>query len=616
MSKRIGLASSFAAGLLLGGCAATQPNIDPAHAGNVQLKTALAQGVSEPTFDLNGHDVSASVRAGFIEAFDQELKGAGIRVVPNGVPVTVTVQEYSARSNLARAMLGMLSGSDHIKAKVTIGDASFDVEDTARTAYNGIGAVAENVGIEAANGVAKLAGQRGRYERATAAELAAHQPWESAPREATVDPITGDFARVIYKSSGMPMAVAFSTGSSGQACEAFQPVGTVADSGRGVLLAGVARLEEALNKSVAKVDPYLSREVAGGVVLRVRGRVGEDHVSRYAPYSCGPIAGSFTPEKGRTYVVDFDMNGTQTCSEHVTDITDVDHPAHVDVEPDECTRTAQARTDKTPNPLELLHKKALEAAKQEEASAQTPAQKAEALNTEASALDSLGRSQEALTVIDQALTLAQPSLNNKLLATKAGILFALDRPQAALDVLAPQLEQARKRAQGQSDSQRAATLGEFNEAFIDATFAHLQLEQWREAISTLADSQAPAEGASFDAYKGLLYRYIMARAQDRSLADARLERLASEAADHDKGRYGALLRMWRGEDAAKEIAASVVAMTGADEEDAFAEALFYRAAYVKFVKGSPDGARALLGSLNRLAPYGSIEWVYGRRVLQ
>ncbi|MGH8782191.1 hypothetical protein [Paraburkholderia sp.] len=158
MKSTILSAATLAAVALLAGCAATQPTIDSAHAGNAQLQTALAGGIAEPTVDTNGHEVSAAVRAGLIDAFDQQAQKAGVKVVPTGTPVKITMQEYSTRSNVARFMLGVLSGRDHIKATVAVGEATFDVEDSAHSAINGIDVVAEDVGIEAANGVAKLAG--------------------------------------------------------------------------------------------------------------------------------------------------------------------------------------------------------------------------------------------------------------------------------------------------------------------------------------------------------------------------------------------------------------------------------------------------------------------------
>jgi len=47
-----------------------------------------------------------------------------------------------------------------------------------------------------------------------------------------------------------------------------------------------------------------------------------------------------------------------------------------------------------------------------------------------------------------------------------------------------------------------------------------------------------------------------------------------------------------------------------------AEASFYSAAYSKFVKGDDVKSRQILDAMHQLAPYGSIEWIYGKRVLQ
>ncbi|ALP66018.1 hypothetical protein AN416_26335 [Paraburkholderia caribensis] len=93
-----------------------------------------------------------------IDAFERQADKDGLKIVSTGVQVRITIEEYSARSSAARFWFGALAGSDHIKAMVDVGDASFGVEDTARTTINGIDVVAEDVGIEAANGVAMLAG--------------------------------------------------------------------------------------------------------------------------------------------------------------------------------------------------------------------------------------------------------------------------------------------------------------------------------------------------------------------------------------------------------------------------------------------------------------------------
>ncbi|WP_161782967.1 DUF4410 domain-containing protein [Paraburkholderia nodosa] len=152
--------SAALAGLLLAlaGCAATKPDVDASHVNDATFTMTLKQGVAEPTIDANGQDVSAAVKAGLIEAFNKQASKDGIAVSTTGVPVRITIEEYSTRSNVARFMLGVLAGRDHIKAQVNVADARYEVEDSAHSAVNGIDVVAEDVGIEAANGVAELAG--------------------------------------------------------------------------------------------------------------------------------------------------------------------------------------------------------------------------------------------------------------------------------------------------------------------------------------------------------------------------------------------------------------------------------------------------------------------------
>ncbi|WP_181885335.1 DUF4410 domain-containing protein [Trinickia dinghuensis] len=167
-TKTLGSAALAGLLLVLAGCAATKPDVDASHANDSTLRTTLKQGVAEPTIDANGKEVSAAVKARLIEAFDKQAAKDGIAVSPTGVPVSITIEEYSKRSTAARIMLGVMAGRDHIKAQVKLLDASYQVEDSAHSTVNGIGVVAEDVGIEAANGVAELAGVPIPTEQTTA----------------------------------------------------------------------------------------------------------------------------------------------------------------------------------------------------------------------------------------------------------------------------------------------------------------------------------------------------------------------------------------------------------------------------------------------------------------
>ncbi|TCW82798.1 hypothetical protein C5O80_16870 [Burkholderia sp. SRS-46] len=131
--------------------------------------------------------------------------------------------------------------------------------------------------------------------------------------------------------------------------------------------------------------------------------------------------------------------------------------------------------------------------------------------------------------------------------TRAKIFFSLNDPQAALDALAPGIDKTRRFASGKPEAERPVALSTFSEGFVTATFAHAQLGHWKAAIGTLADAHSPLEGPSFYAYRSVVYRYLMTRAHDPSLGNAKLEQDATYYATHDKSHYSALLRMWQGD---------------------------------------------------------------------
>ncbi|MEN4917416.1 hypothetical protein ABE485_02005 [Achromobacter spanius] len=274
-----------------------------------------------------------------------------------------------------------------------------------------------------------------------------------------------------------------------------------------------------------------------------------------------------------------------------------------------------ASPDAAQNFLRKGHETRLARAIQDQTRATSPRDKAEATRKVAAQLDSLGRSDEALRQIDQALTLVEAGGKKDFVATKAAILFSMNDPAGAMRLLAPQIEQIRTLAAANA-KQKEIYLSIFSQGFLTATFAQMQQEQWAGALNTLADAHSPLEGASFVAYKSLLYRYIMARANDPSLTNADLESSAKLYAVRDKTQYGALLRMWQGEDTSGDLRAILARKSGADRQEALSEVLFHTGAFERFVRNDPEAGRQTLARLNQLAPYGSVEWIYGRRILQ
>jgi len=444
----------------------------------------------------------------------------------------------------------------------------------------------------------------------TSAGVASDKPADEAANAPNPDD-----AKVVFTTSGMPIPAKFWVSKSAKACEQFEPIGAIIDDGKKVLLPWIAKMNNKLNKLVMHGETSRDQYVKAGEPVQVKGLAGSEE-RHSIEYKCGPIVSAFTPQKGRTYSVNFDFQGTQSCSQSVKDVTDPDHPTPVAYAV-ACNVPigADARAEEKSNFWKTHYEGNLEAARKKEADAQSAPDKALAMKQEAAALDSLGQSREALTVIDKALAIVDPSQRKNLIATKAGILFALNDPHAALAVVTPELDKMRQLANSKPQSERSAVLSSYNEGFVTATFSHIQLEQWKAAVNTLADAYADDEGASFHAYRGLVYRYILMRANDPSLANTALERDAAEAAEHDKSHYGVLLRMYRGDDVGTELDEAIDGISaGADRQEAYAEALFYRGAYAKFAKHDPAAGLAVLSQLDRIAPYGSIEWLLAQRL--
>lgn len=99
------------------------------------------------------------------------------------------------------------------------------------------------------------------------------------------------------------------------------------------------------------------------------------------------------------------------------------------------------------------------------------------------------------------------------------------------------------------------------------------------------------------------------------MADEWLDVQTEFSAAKHTGHYGALIRMWQGDFDSAELAASLKALKGTAQQDAFGEALFHRMAYVSYVERDPSAAKALFEHLNELAPYGNMEWIYAKQVL-
>jgi len=149
--------------MLLAGCLSTVPSIDAQHSGSVQTKRLISDGIQPPKIDANGHLVTAWVRNSMMSAFYMRAAHLGLKIDPNGVPVTIHITGVRSRSDTARILFNFFDGADYISGVVNVGDASFRIdEDTwlywQITDWRSIEEVSNAVGKQAANGIALIAG--------------------------------------------------------------------------------------------------------------------------------------------------------------------------------------------------------------------------------------------------------------------------------------------------------------------------------------------------------------------------------------------------------------------------------------------------------------------------
>ncbi|MFM0321259.1 hypothetical protein [Caballeronia glebae] len=156
-------ASAAALSLFLSGCLTTVPDIDSPRVGSVETKQQIVKGIQTPKIDSNGVLVTPWIRSAMMSAFAVRAAHLGLRIDPNGVPVTIHITSVRSKSDAARMAFNFFDGAEWLSGTVTVGDASFDVqEDTwlywMPTGYRSIQEVADAVGKQAANGVALVAG--------------------------------------------------------------------------------------------------------------------------------------------------------------------------------------------------------------------------------------------------------------------------------------------------------------------------------------------------------------------------------------------------------------------------------------------------------------------------
>lgn len=125
-------------------------------------------------------------------------------------------------------------------------------------------------------------------------------------------------AKVIMKSTGYTYPVEFSVRRASDPDQRMEVLGTVVDSGRGKVFGWIAKVSEAANSATFKHFPQLETQANADEPFEVSGR--SNGIGTGNSYSCGPLNSTFTPERSKVYLVEFQFVG-QGCEQHVYDVT-------------------------------------------------------------------------------------------------------------------------------------------------------------------------------------------------------------------------------------------------------------------------------------------------------
>ncbi|MCO8314379.1 hypothetical protein [Pseudomonas mandelii] len=130
--------------------------------------------------------------------------------------------------------------------------------------------------------------------------------------------VDAQHAKVIMKSSGNTYPVEFSIRRAADPDQRMEVLGTVVDSGQGKVFGWIAKLNEAANSATLKRFPQLEVQADADQPFQVSGYSKGGGVGN--TYNCGPLKTTFTPERSKVYLVEFQFVGSR-CEQHIYDIT-------------------------------------------------------------------------------------------------------------------------------------------------------------------------------------------------------------------------------------------------------------------------------------------------------
>lgn len=133
--------------------------------------------------------------------------------------------------------------------------------------------------------------------------------------------VDADHAKVIMKAYGGTAPVEFSIRREGDPDQRMETLGTVMDTGEGRVFNWIAKLNQTVASAGFKRFPQLEIQADPGKQLTVASSA----VNRGngIHYSCGPVMSTFSPEKAKVYLVEFQFKlNPSGCALQVFDITD------------------------------------------------------------------------------------------------------------------------------------------------------------------------------------------------------------------------------------------------------------------------------------------------------
>ena len=268
------------------------------------------------------------------------------------------------------------------------------------------------------------------------------------------------------------------------------------------------------------------------------------------------------------------------------------------------------------NHLQVQHETALNESIIQYKNAKTDFEKGYALELKAGALNSLKRSDEALEVINEAMKIDAKSAS--IAITKAKVLFALNKTDEAIAAFEPaviSLQQAASKVP--EPIIKRMILAGLAEGFLTKSFIYMQQEQWDKALDALKNTdfvqQGVFAGASPFAYRAMLYQYILMRSKYDKEVVPELAKAVTDYEDFPKTYYGYIIKLLKGQDVKSDFTKQINKLSPTEKQDALAEWLFYDGAYKKYAQGDDAYALNSLEQLNKLAPYGNIEWINATR---